>query len=307
LSSVVFAFPAFARGAPAASRADCAHAMPSGARIDAQTSIVTLNGRTVDVSACTPEPTFGTNGGYYAELSTPYNPGAGTLTDDFGGVFVVPNYPGGSFTSTENSSTGTQFWSFWTGLSAFGAGWPGGEALLQPILAWTNPTIGGGHAYQVLIEFVAGSGAPLYATPLAVTPGDEIESAIWQIASNPDAWEAAIEDLNSGEYIYAILDGIPSSWAKFTQAELVFEAWGNNSNTAPLPSCGDLPPTTGLSFDVVTFDVPSPAWNSYTPYTGSNLWTGTVLGKTGLPTTTPSTCAWSTAVDLPTLTLGFKD
>jgi hypothetical protein len=284
-------------------RATCGHTVPNGARLDIQTGIVTANGAAVDTSACTSVPEFGPSGGYYAQFTAGSTRGS-TLTDDFGGFFTVPEYPGGSFGSTENQDTGPEFWGYWTGLTAVGNGWPGGQVLLQPVLSWSCADIPcSNHSYTIGIELVDNIA---YYSPseFSVSPGEVIESYIYQTDGppNPSAWLAVIE--TSSQTVSFGVENIPSTFAEFSEAWIVFEGWGNgsaNGNSGQLPECLDLPFTDILGYDVYTFDTPSPNWNSYKPYTGPNLWTGAALAPgqtTGITPAGPN-CSWGTSVQTP--------
>jgi hypothetical protein len=130
-----------------------------------------------------------------------------------------------------------------------------------------------------------------------------VESFIYQYESSPDAWEVLVNDLTQGYYRYFYIDGIPTSYTKFSQAFIVLEGF-NGPSLGPLSSCSDLPPSGSLSYGIATFDTGTPP--TYTPYTGPNLWTG-AAGPPGSTSYTPSgpECNWGSSVNTPTESLTF--
>jgi hypothetical protein len=135
-------------------------------------------------------------------------------------------------------------------------------------------------------------------------PNDSVESYIFQYEGNPDAWEVAIWDFTQNYGAFFYVTGLSSAYPKFNTAYVVLEGWAGPGAQGQLPSCSDLPPGGSLTYNMLTFDEPKPNWNSYTPYTGPNLWSGAVLGATANPPTGPN-CNWGYAANTPAEVLSF--
>jgi hypothetical protein len=306
LSSASFISPVLAQSAtplrPPSHPIDpnCIHTVPNGARINAQTWEVTLNGATVATyPPCTSGASVakpdndGPSGGYYAQTVTPNE--STTVSDDFGGTFVVPEY-------SNVSDNDGEYWSFWPGLIAYN--WPssGSNAVLQPTLNWYSD---GTYFINSDLDFGSNGSYTQYNSGyLEAYASDEVESYIYQYESSPDAWEVASIDFTQGYSTAFEVYNIPSTYTKFTQAFVVLEGF-NGSLLGPLPSCADLSPSGSVSYDILTFDRGTPP--TYTPYTGPNLWTGSAgpPGTTSYPATGPE-CNWGYSVNTPTETLTFS-
>jgi hypothetical protein len=143
---------------------------------------------------------------------------------------------------------------------------------------------------------------PLYQSPpLAVDFNDVIYACIYQIAKGPDEWLIEADDVSLGEYTYMYLGGIPSSWTKFNLANVGFEGHTPQTGQPGLPTCADVPASGSLTFNIIDFDKASPSWNSYKPYTGSDLWNGYVT----TPPVSPG-CDWNYAYSSTAETLYFN-
>jgi hypothetical protein len=292
--------------------APCARHVPSGGVIDLAAGVIRSNGAVVGQTStpCTessstgPEPDTATSGGYYSQLTVPKLSNIGgelqptnaqkagpTLTDDFGGVFNAPStYP--------IYDGGPEYWTYWIGLVAWnwpdqGIGAPGGNVVLQPVFTWT----GGSYYLYDVMYITAGPGQPFafYTTALwKVALGDQIETYIYQYASNPDAWIVGWVDITQNDYgEYFGVQGIPSTFPKFNTAYLVLEGFSDGSTFGPLPSCADLAPLGNLTYDLLTFDEGVPP--TYTPF--SPTWHGAAYpGVTSYPPTSPScSFGWQTS------------
>lgn len=276
---------------------DCRQHVPNGARINAQTLDITFNGTVVDhLKKCASrggaQPETGSSGGYYDEFvySDYYTNPSVNVVDDFGGTFTVPQYPGGSINSSENQDTNPEYWSFWPGVVAYN--WPsGGDIVIQPVFEWAQTEEFGPHSYFI---FADADWGPPYMQPdspeIAVSPGDEVESYVWQYESDPDAWQAVAWDLTSGEYTWFEVYNITSAYPKFNAAFLVFEGFDGSGSGGPLPSCTFLPPSS-IDYTLVTLDTGVPP--TYTPYSGFPFTAEAgPPGTTDFPASSP-TCSWS--------------
>jgi hypothetical protein len=220
------------------------------------------------------------------QSSEPNNP---TLTDNFGGFFNVPEaYP------TYNGSKTPEYWDYWIGLVAWnwpneGPQQPGGNVVLQPVFTWQEQYTGGPHAYYMFSDMaIAGiqgvSSFKEYSSGVVeVYLGDRIESFIYQYESNPDAWQVRMDDLTTGAYAQFLVTGLPSTWPKFNTAYLVLEGFDGTTAAGPLPNCADLP-SSGLSYELATFDAPP----NYTPSTPN--WSGAAYPATTSYSTTGPNC-----------------
>jgi hypothetical protein len=189
LSTVVLVLPASAQVMSVRSMNDCVHKVPNGAQIDVQTGVTTLNGAPV-AQTCTSGPQFA-GGGYYDQYKTPTET---VPFDMFAGYFIVPSFP------ADNSSTGVEFWNYFPGLVA---AWPDGPVILQPVLSWEeiDGILGDTHSYAMysVMNYHTTDQSETEAVP--VNPGDTIETFIYQIASNPDAWKVTWYDEETGQNV----------------------------------------------------------------------------------------------------------
>jgi hypothetical protein len=173
----------------------------------------------------------------------------------------------------------------------------GNNAVLQPVLIWESN--GSRHAYYMFSD-LNDTANQYNSESFAVSPGDVIENWIDQVdgSPDPDEWEVTNWDTTTGIYTSFYVGGIPSTYSKFNTAYIVLEGFGAGGETTTLPSCTDLSPADSVTYNILTFDLPTPAWNSYTPYSGPNLWSGSTLGGTDFPPSGPS-CSWGTSVATP--------
>jgi hypothetical protein len=305
----------------------CTHVVPNGATVDMASGGVTLNGLFVaqyDDSTCIPPASSGGGksaspqgtavpdvSGQFPDSQVPAHGGSdngGYYAGDY--VDTTPNQVADELVSemwvpgiSPNNDSGEEYWAEWPGLFAWNwpdvsGQWPGGDALLQPVLLYANLGAGS-HSYYYASIMDLDNGAVQYGTAWQRTsPGDWIIGGIVETASN--SWEVYTADLNVSPTVYwkFYINNIPSSWSPFSTAMIIQpEGWSGNNveqDWGALPSCQDLTGSDELALDLTTFDTPTPNWNSFRSFAGS--WsTFTFGGSPRFPPNAPS-CDWTAFV-----------
>jgi hypothetical protein len=298
---------------PSAGLAACQYEIPDGAHIDGRTQNISMNGIVIGklpkscgtVSDSAAAPAFApaapatSNGGYYndAVWSNYFSDPSANIVDDFGVYFAVPQYPGGSYGSSENQDFGPEYFTLWNGVVAYNVPHMG-DIVLQPVLEWES-TNGSPHEYVWGAFFAYGTTFPytvMHSALSVVSPGDTLNGEVWQNNANPDNWTIRAVDVTTGSTATLYFD---NATAPFNAALITLEGFAGGSNPGgPFPDCKYLPPPP-VEMIISTLD--TGVAPTYTPYPEGAVGTpfSAEAGPPGSTQWTPTSpeCGWTTTLD----------